>query len=189
MPQRLHNILSPAPSKFTLRVVRQIPQLTQQDTARFWSKVTLGPLDACWLWTGGGVPNGHGYMGLGHRPNVQPYFAHRIAWTLTHGEIPAGQCVLHNCPGGDNPRCVNPHHLFLGTQADNVRDASRKGHLHIPRKRNRAIKEAAIIRYLAGGVTAHQVGAEFGVSFMTILRWTADQRPKHAKLSKIRRAS
>jgi HNH endonuclease len=131
------------------------------------------------LWNGSGVPDGHGVLGLGHRPHIQPCYAHRIAWTLANGEIPAGVAVLHRC---DVPRCVNPHHLFLGSQGDNVRDASRKGHLHVPRKRNRAIKQAAIIRYLAGGVTAAQVGAEFGVHFMTILRWTADQRPKFAKL-------
>ena len=54
----------------------------------------------------------------------RPMYAHRIAWQLTHGAIPKGMFVLHRC---DNPPCVNPAHLFIGTQRDNLRDCFAKG--------------------------------------------------------------
>lgn len=85
-------------------------------TDRFWSKVDKS--GECWIWTASTRGNG--------RPNF--YFrgkcttAHRVSWILANGEIPDGLQVLHNCPGGDNPLCVNPDHLFLGTVSDNVKD-------------------------------------------------------------------
>jgi hypothetical protein len=86
---------------------------------QFWTMVdVLGPKQ-CWLWKGHKNKLGYGVIQLqGHK-----YLTHRIAWTRTHGPIPAGKLVLHRC---DNPGCVNPSHLFLGTQADNMRDRSSK---------------------------------------------------------------
>lgn len=89
---------------------------------RFWAK-TRSHGD-CVLWTGAAsAPFGYGrtnYYG-------QKWWAHRLAWVLTHGPIPSGLWVLHNCPGGDTPLCVNPAHLWLGTAADNNRDMAAKG--------------------------------------------------------------
>lgn len=85
--------------------------------------------DTCWLWTGSTFGHGkwrYGQIGVeGSRPKA----AHRISWMLHRGPIPPGKSVLHNCPGGDNPLCVNPDHLFVGTHDDNMADAKRKGRM------------------------------------------------------------
>ena len=84
---------------------------------RFWEKVLK--TESCWIWVGC-KQSGYGFIfGVGG--------AHRAAWKLLRGEIPDGMEVLHNCPGGDNPACVNPAHLWLGTHADNMRDMKEKG--------------------------------------------------------------
>ena len=74
----------------------------------------------CWLWVG--HIQGGGYGTLHIRPHL--HLAHRLSWELNVGPIPEGQNVLHHC---DNPPCVRPSHLFLGSHADNVRDMVAKG--------------------------------------------------------------
>lgn len=168
MRTSVHNIYSETPSRSTISEARPLPELTDSDLFRFWAKVEKrGPAD-CWLWTSAAIPFGHGQFTLGKRPNARPYYAHRISWTLAHGSIPAGLQVCHTC---DTPKCVNPAHLFLGTQLDNLRDASRKGRLSLARKSNRANKAKAIDLYRAGGLTQRQIADACGVSHITVNRW------------------
>lgn len=86
--------------------------------ARFWEKVDLS--GECWLWTGGVDAEGYGRFQIARVSRL----AHRVSWELAKGPIPDGMAVLHKC---DRPACVAPHHLFLGTQIDNIADCVAKG--------------------------------------------------------------
>lgn len=85
---------------------------------RLWQRVTK--TETCWNWTGKTSPKGYGAM----RYHGRRILVHRASWELAYGPIPPDQNVLHHC---DNPACVRPDHLFLGTLADNNHDMQSKG--------------------------------------------------------------
>lgn len=90
---------------------------------RFFDQVQKG--ESCWIWTGPKAWDGrYGTVSTAH---ATKRLSHRVSWEIHHGPIPKGIQVLHNCPGGDNSLCVNPDHLWLGTQLDNMRDRRKKG--------------------------------------------------------------
>lgn len=93
---------------------------------RFWEHVDRRGPDECWPWLGKGNGDGYGRIGIGSRADKsgRDIAAHRFAWELEYGPIPAGMNVCHRC---DNPPCTNPWHLFLGTQTDNLADMVSKG--------------------------------------------------------------
>lgn len=123
------------------------------------SKIVKTP--TCWLWRGRHTGGGYGQIVIERRR----VYVHRIAYEAAHGPIPAGYVVLHSC---DNPPCVNPAHLSIGTQADNVRDAIDKGHYRGARNgqaKLTADQAAYIRRSTARGV---DLARRFGVHDSTI---------------------
>lgn len=101
------------------------PTDTLVERVTFWDRVAVGEPDECWLWLGGRKSKdprrayGEVWMDGRKRP------AHRVAWELHYGEpFPVGLNACHSC---DNPPCVNPRHVFPGSQRDNMQDAVRKG--------------------------------------------------------------
>lgn len=88
---------------------------------RFWSNVRKS--ENCWEWTRGLTHNGYGVFYTSSFGKKQ-FRAHRFCWEISFGKIPQGLLVCHTC---DNPKCVRPSHLFLGTHSDNSKDMMRKG--------------------------------------------------------------
>lgn len=118
--------------------------------------------DECWEWDGNRDRDGYGITNY-KRKRVR---AHRVSWMLSRGEIPAGMCVCHRC---DNPACVNPHHLFIGTIADNNHDRHRKMRdarmeLASGAKLTRA-DVLEIIKMRRSGTIYRVIGERFGVSW------------------------
>lgn len=123
---------------------------------RFWRRVRRGADDECWEWAGARYPSGYGVMRLS-RPVRRMIAAHRVSWALAHGALPPGGLdVCHHC---DNPPCVNPAHLFLGTRSDNMRDMQRKG-----RGRQSQVSPADAQLIVDDPRAARLVAADFGIS-------------------------
>lgn len=140
--------------------------ITQKVESRFWSKVNIG--DGCWEWNAATTWDGYGRFRL----NGTQCLAHRISYTM-HNKIDPGELlVCHKC---DNPKCVNPDHLFLGTNSDNQNDCLKKGRRKAKngeRGVNSSLsdKAACSIReeYADSSITANDLAKKYNVPRLTI---------------------
>lgn len=129
----------------------------------------------CFEWQGGKAGNGYGVLCVVVNGRKRQEYAHRVSWVINRGEIPSGMLVLHRC---DNPSCINPDHLFLGTQKENMADCSRKGRVRNGARFSLAIAREIRARYREGGRTQGSLADEYGMSFQHVssivnnLRWT-----------------
>lgn len=139
---------------------------------RFWEHVVPGREDECWEWQGA-LRGGYGYITLTRTPRTW-ILAHRLSWEIHNGPIPDGLVICHHC---DNPVCVNPVHLFIGTRKDNNADRAAKGRGRENRQTgsnntNAKLSEddvRAIIAVLRSGrFTQGEIGAMFGISQPTV---------------------
>jgi len=100
-------------------MVQMSPTGTQELKKRLLNRITI-VFNGCWVWQGSCVTGGYGNLTF----KCESLYAHRASWEVHNGPIPVGMSVLHKC---DNRRCINPEHLFLGTQDDNIKDMYKKG--------------------------------------------------------------
>lgn len=139
---------------------------------RLWERVEKRP-DGCWIYTGLLTPDGYGSISKGGHCG-RMVRAHRAAWELERGAIPAGLVVCHRC---DVRACCNPAHLFLGTQSDNMQDCAAKGRLStvrfLPKNRGEANGRAKLTRerveeIRSSPLSASDAALAFGVSRATV---------------------
>ena len=147
---------------------------------RFYSYVDFGDdEDSCFEWLGSKNQYGYGWFHK-HGHNVQ---AHRLAYEISKGPIPENLCVCHKC---DNPACVNPAHLFIGTKKDNNQDCNKKGRRNQPsgeRHGSAKLTEEDVkdirIAYSLGGCIQKDIAETFGVHRITISKIVNGKLWKH----------
>lgn len=151
--------------------------VNERFTERFWSKVdTTGD---CWIWTRHCSPQGYGKFMLRKGVLVG---AHTVSYALARGAIAPGKVICHRC---DNPPCVNPDHLFIGTQVDNALDMFAKGRAQRTRgtARANALLNDDAVRHIRSVARYHgmirDLAAEFGVSTTTIRAVRAGRKWGH----------
>jgi HNH endonuclease len=183
-----------APGNFqqhkTMASPKPVTSLSEKDRIRFESSFLKGGESECWEWTGGKRPAGYGKFHIRRRA----FGAHRVSFALQFGDFPSEYSICHRC---DNPGCVNPHHLFAATHAENMADMARKGRAKAPNKNykitcpERIIKgEAHVasklsesdvleIRRLRGSVKQKQLAERFGIGIAQVCRIQKGQQWAH----------
>lgn len=142
---------------------------------RFEEKYIPEPNSGCWLWIASVGNNGYGWFGIGGTQRN----AHRVSYELHVGTIPEGLFVLHHC---DQRSCVNPAHLFLGTQADNMADKiSKRRHVYGEKVISAKLREADVRNILSSALPKRDIAEKYGVHVSTIKRIKARKRWAHVQ--------
>ena len=157
------------------RLLKTSPQLN----FRFNQRYRVDAISQCWIWTGNRYPSGYGRISVG----TKYWLAHRLSWKIAGKKLHSWRKILHKC---DNRACVNPDHLFSGTQGDNITDMVQKGRECFG-ERNGMNKlpthSVRIIRLLKKycDFTNEEIAKFFGVSTGCVLNINANFRWKRLK--------
>lgn len=175
------NCGQPATSKYCGTACFRVWQRSGDRDARFWAKVKIGAPNECWPWQAS-VIGAHGYkygqfsLPRGADGKPRTIYAHRYVCELTHGPIPSGLVAMHSC---DNTVCCNPRHIKPGTQGDNLRDASAKGHFKCPRPTAHKVNTedlADIDALLKAGERQIRIAEKYGVTRAWVCQYAKGQR-------------
>ena len=150
--------------------------------ARFEQKIMTIPECGCWIWMGS--TNSKGYPNFWHKGHSR--HGNRVAWELYRGIIPAGLHVLHSC---DTPSCVNPNHLFLGTNQENKNDSVKKSRHRWTAKygddnAQSKLTSQEVLRILSSGDPGYLLAKRFNISQQTICDIKKGRRWKYLTSSK-----
>ena len=165
------------PKPITLLV--GIPNLAE----RLERKTMPEPMSGCWLWTGALFQNKYAQINL----NGRTWYASRVVWFSEYGLFDENLDVLHKC---DNPFCVNPRHLFLGTHADNMRDRDSKNRGVTPRLRGEQSPNAKLcdadipelFKLRRQGLTYRQIGIKFDISVAAVCDIFKNRHWRHVQI-------
>lgn len=152
------------------------------------SSIEIGPTDAerfekyyeritetgCWIWTSSRV--GHTRYGAFRVRPAGKYIwkrAHRVAWTIYKGPIPDGALLCHRC---DVPECVNPNHMFLGTNTENLSDMTQKGR-RFCKLSDDQVRSVRSIKGPLSKTRAHELAADLGVHWLYLYQLRKGERP------------
>ena len=142
---------------------------------RITNKIKKCTDTGCWNWLGTKTIRGYGQLII----DGQKLYAHRVSYALFHGELPRTLNVCHKC---DNVQCVNPDHLFLGTQKDNLQDMSAKGRSTRGERNPQAKLTADVIKEIRDNATPNeQLAKQYGVSRRTISAIKKKERWSHVQ--------
>lgn len=151
-----------------------IPILTESDIKRFWSKVDKRGPDDCWEWTAFTNPGGYGMFGI----DKSVYLAHRISLAISEGD-PGKLNSNHTC---DKPSCVNPAHLWAGTQQEGMTDMitkNRQIHANGENASRAILTEKDVLEILKSSLTHHELAAKYGISIGGISSIFRNKNWKH----------
>jgi hypothetical protein len=174
---------SEAPSRFLKRnacgpkcgrALQEMPSLEH----RFWKKVDKRGTDECWIWRGTMTPDGYGKLWIG---GGLMRGAHRISYELFEGPILNDMLVCHKC---DVRNCVNPSHLFLGNNADNMADKvskNRQSRLKGTQSASAKLTEQDVLDIRASGISQHELARRYGVTQSSV--WSIIHRKTWSHLN------